>query len=220
MGRPNDHEPCTKTAPEQANTKVGRQKQYISVEVLGEGKALTIVFVYLPHNGSPVHEIRPSQDLYVELTEHVTQRQNHGPVIIIGDMNGRTRGQQAGGYAGAAWQRKTEDEEMNEHGTRLLQLLQILGMVILNGNTRYPDSWRHTFFKGKARSTIDYCCACPEDAEYVRSLQVGSMLGTSDHKPLWLCLQWATTRRRAAPARQSTSKLAAGKIQIRSDQES
>lgn len=49
----------------------------------------------------------------------------------------------------------TEDTELNEYGQKLLLLLEIVGMVILNGTARAKSSWKRTFRKGMGSKQHD-----------------------------------------------------------------
>lgn len=169
--------------------RTGRYNQFISLEVAGEGKTLTIIAVYIPHKTSKWYGKRVAEDLFTEIIEHAVQRQNMGPVIIVGDFNGRTAGHQPK-EAETMWQRRIEDDVLNAHRRKLLLLLEVLGMVVMNGTRISPDTWKHMYLIGRKASTIDYLCCCPEDAKMIASFQIGRILDTSDHKVLKLCLKW------------------------------
>lgn len=50
--------------------------------------------MYVSHKASKFYWKRTVEDMFMEVIEHVAQRQNQRPVLIVGDITGGTAGLQ------------------------------------------------------------------------------------------------------------------------------
>ena len=84
--------------------------------------------------------------------------------------------------------RNSKDKTINANGKRLLEVLENIGGVILNGRTVCDTVGDYTFCGVMGNSVIDYCVGSCSFLQYVDSLSVASK-PYSDHMPLCLKLK-------------------------------
>lgn len=103
-------------------------------------------------------------------------------VIILGDLNCRTSNRESClGFMNNS--RRSEDNILNNEGTRMLDLCNDFGLTILNGCTESDREGRCTFIGGQGKSVIDYCIAGVGSCQYVSDMEIFSQT-FSDHLPL------------------------------------
>ena len=151
----------------------------------------------------PLHNSRYFDDeLFEELETDISLFSSHGSVLLMGDFNSRT-----GKYSVSICQegsnvipndrsdfllnptqRNSFDNEVNNHGKRLLEICKSADLRILNGRVSGDSLGRATFHGRNGISVIDYAL-CDQDLFLnVSNFIVKQPTPLSDHSPIvtWL----------------------------------
>ena len=84
--------------------------------------------------------------------------------------------------------RNNSDPKLNTNGRPFIELLQSLGLVILNGRTLGDIFGAPTCIQRMGASCVDYICTSPSLHKKVRSFKVENVSHYSDHRPLSMTL--------------------------------
>ena len=84
--------------------------------------------------------------------------------------------------------RNNSDPKLNTNGRPFIELLQSLGLVILNGRTLGDIFGAPTCIQRMGASCVDYICTSPSLHKKVRSFRVENVSHYSDHRPLSMTL--------------------------------
>ena len=85
-------------------------------------------------------------------------------------------------------ERNNGDPKLNSNGRPFIELVQTLGLCILNGRTLGDVFGEPTCIQRKGVSTVDYVCTSPKLYRKVREFRVLGTTHYSDHRPLSLTL--------------------------------
>lgn len=113
---------------------------------------------------------------------------------ILGDLNARIGEEQIIDYNNLISfnyigdYRRSKDKTVNAQGRRLMDLIDNVGGIVLNGRTVGDFNGDFTFSGVMGSSVIDYCIASYDFLDYVEELNVASK-PFSDHMPLCLSLK-------------------------------
>ncbi|PPR04339.1 hypothetical protein CVT24_013418 [Panaeolus cyanescens] len=108
------------------------------------------------------------------------------PVIVMGDLNARTAGRNAGSI-----ERFSEDRTITARSRKLLHTIDILCYNILNGQHKYGASnYTYTSHQPNGKSVIDYAIINQQADEHIVSFDVAPLMeDLSDHTALVLNVQ-------------------------------
>ena len=125
---------------------------WIETKKMITNKSVFVAVVYLPPRQSPFEE--DVDGIRDQLMTDVMKYRKNGEIIVLGDMNSRV-GSLSNMIADREYRRRSEDDRVDSRGRRLLELLNMNGIVVLNG---VKETAKCTFIKvgGRGRSVIDY----------------------------------------------------------------
>ena len=176
-------------------------------------KDTNLINVYdSPINGSYKKRMKMmSTDELVTTLEHLQEVAAGIPInediILLGDFNARTgkindilppdsrlNEDQSEIYDGITLpERNNSDQKLNTNGRPFIELVQTLGLCILNGRTLGDVFGAPTCIQRGGVSTVDYVCTAPSLYRKVRDFRVLGTTHYSDHKPLSLTLNSTQT---------------------------
>ena len=121
-----------------------------------------------------------------QLIEFIAQNSNMGEIMLVGDLNARTRNRSVSieeleigtdpedfntaSYPGTT-ERASKDQILNARGFLLLDFLACTKLQILNGCTLGDIFGEYTSVNYNGRSVVDYMAATPDLKEAVLYLQ-------------------------------------------------
>ena len=176
-------------------------------------KDTNLINVYdSPINGSYKKRMKMmSTDELVTTLEHLQEVAAGIPInediILLGDFNARTgkindilppdsrlNEDQSEIYDGITLpERNNSDQKLNTNGRPFIELVQTLGLCILNGRTLGDVFGAPTCIQRGGVSTVDYVCTAPSLYRKVRDFRVLGTTHYSDHRPLSLTLNSTQT---------------------------
>ncbi|XP_066585917.1 golgin subfamily A member 6-like protein 22 [Prorops nasuta] len=116
----------------------------------------------------------------------VVEREQGKKCLIGGDWNariGEAREEEEGEEGGRSMGRKSKDGVVNAEGTRMMELMGEMGLVVFNGTVRGDSEGEYTYVGHMGRSVIDYVVGDMETREEIREMEVEVRV-ESDHLPI------------------------------------
>ena len=170
----------------------------ISNEYTKTAKDIYVCGTYIPpYNSNYFHP-----DLFEEFENDIEKFSSLGPILIMGDFNSRTGKYsdnvcQEGNtiitndqseFSSCAIQRNSFDNELNNHGKKLLEICRSADLKILNGRISGDSLGRPTFHGKSGVSVIDYAICDQDLFRYITNFIVREPSSLSDHSPIttWL----------------------------------
>ena len=168
-------------------------KEYTKTE-----KDIYVCGTYIP----PQNSIYFYPELFEELENDIEKFSVFGSILLMGDFNSRTGKYsdnvcQEGNsiitndqseFSLCALQRHSFDNELNNHGKRLLEICRSADLTIMNGRSRGDSLGRPTFHGKLGVSVVDYAI-CDQDLFHsIANFVVKEPSSLSDHSPImtWL----------------------------------
>ena len=168
-------------------------KEYTKTE-----KDIYVCGTYIP----PQNSIYFYPELFEELENDIEKFSAFGSILLMGDFNSRTGKYsdnvcQEGNtiitndqseFSLCALQRHSFDNELNNHGKRLLEICRSADLTIMNGRSRGDSLGRPTFHGKLGVSVVDYAI-CDQDLFHsIANFVVKEPSSLSDHSPImtWL----------------------------------
>ena len=174
-------------------------------EFFGTSTDLYICFAYcVPANSSVLanNSCMPS-DVYEDLLDKLSQCSSDGQLILLGDMNARTKNMAdfivnednhdipvppPEMYETDTVEtrcRNNYDQGFNSYGPKFIDLCKTVPLRILNGRTLGDLFGKFTCFTPNGNSTVDYAAVSPPLVKTVRYFRVTNLMPhLSDHAPI------------------------------------
>ena len=171
----------------------------ISKQYVKTSKDIYVCGVFIPPNGSKYFLPEMFEDLENDIETFYSQ----GSILLMGDFNSRT-----GKYSDCVSQegntiitndqshlssgsthRNSFDNNINNHGKRLLEICRSADLRILNGRVSGDSLGRATFHGKAGISVVDYAICDQTLFSHILNFIVKEPTYLSDHSPLvtWLC---------------------------------
>ena len=192
--------------------KIGRQYTKTAKDIFVCG-------IYIPPCGS--NYFHP--ELFEDLENDIEIYSSQGSILLMGDLNSRTGKYsdsvcQEGNnmitndqseFAICSTQRNSFDNELNNHGKRLLELCRSADLRILNGRVSGDSLGRATFRGRNGTSVVDYSICDQDLFQHVANFIVKEPSCLSDHSPIvtWLNINTNISNRDAIPANDTLTSL-------------
>ena len=181
----------------------------ISRQYIGNTKDLALINVYdSPENSA--YKLRKritgeSQEDNVSTLDKLLgyiNKFNDCDILLLGDFNART-----GGFNHCPikddWEdhriqiehcisRTSKDDQINERGRKLLELLSSCNLTILNGNIIGDVFGMYTCSRYNGNSVVDYMMISPDLKHKVKSMKVANFNQFSDHRPIFCKIETNT----------------------------
>ena len=161
--------------------------------------------------------------MFDEFENDIEKFSSLGSVLILGDFNSRT-----GKYSDivcqegntiitndqsnsslCAPQRNSFDNELNNHGKRLLEICRSADLRILNGRISGDSLGRPTFHGNSGISVIDYAICDQDLYRHISNFIVKEPSSLSDHSPImtWLNINTVNTHSAATNINDTLTRL-------------
>ncbi|XP_063691187.1 uncharacterized protein LOC134823582 [Bolinopsis microptera] len=174
-----------------------------------------IINVYdSPKNGSYKKrrkglETKDSMSTLEDLQEFLAGVPLNEDIILLGDFNARTGTlddmlsdhslmkdtELDAHFSKKLAKRNNSDPKLNTNGRPFIELLQMTGLVILNGRTLGDIFGEPTCIQRHGVSTVDYICVSTSLHDRVRHLKIESISQYSDHRALSMSISTNPLRR-------------------------
>ena len=191
----------------------------ISRQYTKAAKDIFVCGIYIPPCGS--NYFHP--ELFEDLENDIEIYSSQGSILLMGDLNSRTGKYsdsvcQEGNnmitndqseFAICSTQRNSFDNELNNHGKRLLELCRSADLRILNGRVSGDSLGRATFHGRNGTSVVDYSICDQDLFQHVANFIVKEPSCLSDHSPIvtWLNINTNISNRDAIPANDTLTSL-------------
>ena len=147
-------------------------KQFVWLKISENGNHIRIAACYFAPQVSKIYKSRglDHKDPFAALKTDIAIYSQLGEVLIVGDFNARSAGEQASVLcckedgdpiwlteeSNHQWERISEDKGCNFFGEQLLTLCGAFDLVICNGMTRWEKSGNFTCNTYNGASVVDY----------------------------------------------------------------
>ena len=163
----------------------------------------TLTFVagcYIPHLDSNFYTCLDKDNPFNNLEEDIAYSKGQGEVIVLGDMNARTRTMQQDTHQiGMSHESRSQEEthmynresndakEPDKYGKALLHMCNSTGLLIANGTPLWQDTGDFTCRKHNGDSVIDYMLLPETTLDCIQNFTLGKWSPESDHR--CLCIE-------------------------------
>ena len=183
-------------------------KQFVWLKISENGNHIRIAACYFAPQVSKIYKNRglDHKDPFAALKTDIAIYSQLGEVLIVGDFNARTAGEQASilcckedsdpiwltEESNHQWERISEDKGCNFFGEQLLTLCGAFDLVICNGMTRWEKSGNFTCNTYNGASVVDYAICSHNLCGKMEEMLIGDQIWDlkSDHKPIYLSFSW------------------------------
>ncbi|KAL3700001.1 hypothetical protein R1sor_018023 [Riccia sorocarpa] len=202
--------------------KVDEHKQYLCLQIgsVGGQDKLFIIVAYFAPWGAPVYAgVCEGGDPFLNLARTVTELQEEGGIVVLGDFNARSGNAQCGILPDGGespwqehnsedeWVRWSQDEGRNAMTDPFLQYVAACNLTILNGTKQFPRTGEVTFVSSQGASLVDYFLVSKDIRDKVAKFSLGEFLPESDHRPLLGSISGVSKTRRRSNGGQAGRRL-------------